>query len=539
MGVVGNALEVVLDRGDDVGQRVHFLPVRAMLARQQTLGNITTGLAEQLGGTLQVEDGKTTAHGAHQLGNDFEVDRVPLRGNVFDDGILGLLKCTARLAQHGRLGIGQLVLGGEFGSGTGCRLAHGLFGNHAHQRGFDIKQCTGDVEQGTVLRRHTARGDGIDGFDLLLQDAARLAETEHGHGIRHLLEHRHQHPQVGRLALGTAHEQVERVLGTRQLLAQRIDHGLHGLAVRAAHAGALFADQRIARQGVVQAIQVFHRTQARRVAGALGHVIQQVLQQLGGRTPVGVVAHGTQLAVDLAEQHLHRGAEVDGLFRQALDQRRRHQPQLAQGRSPRQLLETGEHLVHVAKIGRQAVTANHAQQGDLVHLADLLYQRGVGRGRRHLDGRALARGKIRGEQRGFRHQRFAARGTQVVEQRQQHHRQVASRRLHALEIGRQLQDGAHQHFLAVGHACHLVVDQGKTELLHLLGKQGGAIKLDHLQGAVHLVQIGEAEAHARGVLGVLDERLQSLSRLLQRFLDFALDPVKCEEAVIVTHRHAP
>ena len=62
--------------------------------------------------------------------------------------------------------------------------------------------------------------------------------------------------------------------------------------------------------------------------------------------------------------------------------------------------------------------------------------------------------------------------------------------------------------------------------------------LEHLQGAVNLVHVGQAEAHARGVLRVLDERLQSLTRLLQGFPDLAFDPLQGDIIMPITHSHS-
>ena len=52
------------------------------------------------------------------------------------------------------------------------------------------------------------------------------------------------------------------------------------------------------------------------------------------------------------------------------------------------------------------------------------------------------------------------------------------------------------------------------------------------------MHIGLAETHARGVLGVLDERLQRLTRLLQGFRDLALNPFQGDIIVPITHSHS-
>ena len=98
-----------------------------------------------------------------------------------------------------------------------------------------------------------------------------------------------------------------------------------------------------------------------------------------------------------------------------------------------------------------------------------------------------------------------------------------------------MQDGLHQHFQGFALVGHAAFHQRLGELLHFLGEQGRAVELDHLQGAVDLVHVGQAETHARRILGVLDERLQSLSRLLQGFRDLALDPLKGDIIVPITH----
>ena len=130
---------------------------------------------------------------------------------------------------------------------------------------------------------------------------------------------------------------------------------------------------------------------------------------------------------------------------------------------------------------------------------------------------------------------LATSGAQVVEQWQHNHRQVATRALDAIEVGRQLQDGLHQHFQSFGLIADTAIEQGLGQLFHFFGKQCRAIELDHLQGALHLVHVGLTETHTRSVLWVLDERLQGLAGLLQGFCDLALDPFQGDIIVPITH----
>lgn len=127
---------------------------------------------------------------------------------------------------------------------------------------------------------------------------------------------------------------------------------------------------------------------------------------------------------------------------------------------------------------------------------------------------------------------------QVVEQRQDHHRQVAPGGLDPVEVDRQLQDRLHQHFQGLALVRHATVQQGLDQLLHFLGEQGRAVELDHLQGALHLVHVGQAEPHAGRVLRVLDERFQRLARLFQGFGDLAFHPFQSDVVVPVTHSHS-
>ncbi len=101
-----------------------------------------------------------------------------------------------------------------------------------------------------------------------------------------------------------------------------------------------------------------------------------------------------------------------------------------------------------------------------------------------------------------------------------------------------MQDRLHQHFQGLALVRHATVQQGLDQLLHFLGEQGRAVELDHLQGALHLVHVGQAEPHAGRVLRVLDERFQRLARLFQGFGDLAFHPLQSDVVVPVTHSHS-
>ncbi len=92
------------------------------------------------------------------------------------------------------------------------------------------------------------------------------------------------------------------------------------------------------------------------------------------------------------------------------------------------------------------------------------------------------------------------------------------------EVGRQLQDGAHQYVVCIFFLADITSEQGIDEFFHLFGQQRAAVDLHHLQGAINLVQISGAETHLGGITRVFDEGFQGLARLVQAFLNFVLDP---------------
>ena len=107
-----------------------------------------------------------------------------------------------------------------------------------------------------------------------------------------------------------------------------------------------------------------------------------------------------------------------------------------------------------------------------------------------------------------------------------------------LQILGQLQDGLHQHIDGIVHTGDGFVQDRLGQFLHFLGQQGRAVKLDHLQGTVNLVEIVQAEAQARGVVTILDIRFQCVLTLGQRILYFAPNPVQGDAVMVFAHNHS-
>ncbi len=121
---------------------------------------------------------------------------------------------------------------------------------------------------------------------------------------------------------------------------------------------------------------------------------------------------------------------------------------------------------------------------------------------------------------------FATRGTDLVQQRHQHDRNIAVAVLQAFQVIGQQHAATHQRgagFIAVGHAAFA---DGHGQLFQFLGHHRRGIQLDHAQGALHLVQVAGADAHAAAVGRVLDEVLDLVPHLAQGLVQLRLDPAQ-------------
>ncbi len=130
------------------------------------------------------------------------------------------------------------------------------------------------------------------------------------------------------------------------------------------------------------------------------------------------------------------------------------------------------------------------------------------------------------EQRAFAQARLAARRADLIEQRQQHDRDVAMAVLQALQVVGQQHRAAHQRGAGLVAVGHLAVLHGDGQQFQFLGDHRRGVQLDHAQGALHLVQVAGAEAHATGVGRVLDEGFDLPAHLPQGLVQLRLDPAQ-------------
>src|SRR5690554_187303 len=98
-----------------------------------------------------------------------------------------------------------------------------------------------------------------------------------------------------------------------------------------------------------------------------------------------------------------------------------------------------------------------------------------------------------------------------------------------------LQDGLHQYLNGFVHAGDAVIQHRLSELFHFFGQQGRTVKLNHLQGAMHLMEIIQAETQACRVVTIFDIRLKRMLTLSQRVLYFAPNPVEGDAVMVIAH----
>ena len=427
-----------------------------------------------------------------------------------------------------------------------------VFGTQAFdvvvQRGLDIQQRAGHIEQGLLIGRAQAVGDLVEYAALFGDHAARYRQRQHAQGVTHPFEHFALCSQLRGVGILLAQEQIERFLDAQQIVFQCTRHGIEQGAVVPRHrATGMFQFARI-RQQAVQVVGGAQLLHVRAALLGLGHEVKQFGRHFVriARTEAvfPVFDQQADVAVDLADQLAHFGGlALEHALLQPFQHAGGDPPQApamhvmaTRGDRQQGLAHADQLLCHIlpAEPGQQLVLETQAQAGQLGAM-----RRGIRLA--HGGGRLLGQERVQigVEHRGLGQRLLAARAAQVVQQRQQHHRHVAVAAGKPLQVIRQLHQAAHQRgigFLAMGY---LVVHQGADQGFHLRRDLGRAIQLDHLQRAEHLMQMIRAGAHEIALVGIVDVGLQCLARNRQGIVEFRLDPLQRGEIDVVLKSHAP
>ena len=528
--LLAQRFEVVLQAGQGIGQGVELLAAGHAAAADQFNFGVALDPGQVIGGQRQLDHAQRAGHFVEHARHFGEFVVVPLGLDEGDEGLAGVAEVGDRLArdhiEHLARLAGEQVL---FGLVVGQAQARDLI----VERGVHVQQRAGHVEQGALVGGAAALGDVVHRVALLQHHGAGHAQAHHAEGVADPGERLDLRAQFAGIGLIGAQVQVERVLDPQQVFLDRRGHGVEQGAVAAAEAAAGVFEFGLAGQvrgefeGLAQVVQ------RRMPAVAVGDVVQQLAGRFGRgfaarRAEAVVGQHLPGFALDSAERLAQRPGRGQGAVAQRMGHRRgdpEHAPHRFEHHVGEQAVDRRGQLV---RVGRRAV---FRPGGQCVAQRGQVRRAGVAAGgaadrQRRRQVRRQRPVEVGREQHAFAEPGLAAGGAQFVEQRQQHDRNVAVAALQAFQVIGQQHHAAHQRragFVAVGHRALL---QGLGQPFHFLGDHRRGVQLDHAQGAVHLVQVAGAHAHARGVGGIFGERLDLLPGLAQGFVQLGLDPAQ-------------
>ena len=520
--VFRQALKVIINTGNDVSQGIQCGPVRYLPLGHQLLTNITSTGGNIGCSALQRNHRQTAAHTVEQVVNRLQLAVIPLIGNKGVDGFAGFFQRVARFLHHQLMNLSNVLRGSQalHVAIQAVGLIAALQPENALQAGFDVKHATGDVHQCGIRHGRLAANQTTDLINLLQQHTARLPQSKHRQRVGDTLHDRLQRLQAVELRAITAHKQVQLVLDLQQLFAQCQSDRLYGLAIgtnQAIAGGALLVGP-----GALELIAFFQRVQPGTAVGALGHVKQQVTQQLARRIALQRTGAArlelAQFLISLTQQLTHCRAIFNAAQLKTFSHTGKNRPQTRVRRALTQGFKPRKDVTQVTAVDGHILTTNHTRLShlqSLTQLAQLQHVLLAAEVRQFgLAGRYVAVFQFRAKQRIFRQQLVAPGGAHVVEQRQQHHGQITPAGLHPVQVGRHLQDSLHEDFQRLALTADAAIHQGLSQLLHFLGQQRRAVELDHLQCAVHLMDVGQAKAKPSRVFRVIDKGFQRLSRLI-------------------------
>ncbi len=373
--VFAQALQVILDAGQGVGQAIELRPGRRRFIHQQVRLNVFVAGGQQAGGPRQRNHRQRATHLHQQRRQRLQPLPIPGAVDVLDDHVLGLLQACARFADHQLVDLRQV--GGRQMAVFGSGLLHST--NHAGQGRFDVEQGAGNVHQGRVVDFALALSQALNDRQLIDDHLARLTKAQHCQGIGDLPQRRQQAAELTDLLAVAAHEAVEPLFDSHQFLAQGADHRAHRVAVRTGQACALFVDQHRVGQGFGETVLVLEQQHVRRVTVGLGDVKQQALEQLIGRWLINagdaLLQQALEFFVRLLEQTAQRRAAGELAVGHGLDQRRGDLPQRAERCVFAQLLKAGEDFGHVAEVVLHVLLAQQPEQRGLQHMPQFAQHR--------------------------------------------------------------------------------------------------------------------------------------------------------------------
>ena len=547
--MLAGCLQVIFQGCQGIGQMIHLRAAGNTPVSQQLVPDEATHAIGQLGRARGRHHAHGTGHLLHELRRAEQLLVLPAGFDEGDDGVLHLGGVADRLlhqrADHTQRLAARQALHGWRGAGV-------LLGAEALdvivQRGFDIQQRAGNVEQGLLVGSPHVRHDFAEHAPLLVDDAPRHGQCQHAQGVADALQHLPLRRELRRIRTLLAQEQVQRLLHPQQVVLQRTRYGIEQRTVVAGYrtTGVL----QLARLGhqAVECIRAAQQLHLRAALARLRHDVEQLAGHLVGFTAAqAVLALLDELAnetIHLADQLAHFG-RLAGY--QALLKPLQHPGGYPPEPAAMHVVAAGgdgqQRLAHAGQLLGRVLPAKPAQhllleaQAQVDHLAAVSLRISLAHGGRRL--LRHERIEVGMEHRRFGQRRHFAAAAQVVEQRQQHHRHIAVAAGEALQIIGQLHQTAHQRGIGLLAVHDGVAQQCAGDRLHLGGHHGRAIELHHLQGAVDLMQMVRAGAHEIAPGGIVYIGFQRIAGDRQRLVELRPDPLQGGEIDVVLKSHAP
>ena len=504
------ALQVIVDAGDRIGQPVQRLPIRHHPAAEQLFFHVAPALVDEHRGAGQVDHVEAPAHRAQQGRHRIDQAVIPLRADKIDDRLFYLLQTNARFA-HDRApcfgGVTQVAVA----AGQQAQLfldLHECFG-HRHQLVVaDAALRRGQFDPAVLFRDHRFQG-ALAGHR---QDRGRAPQ-----GFAQCIE-------VFDVAQLGADIEIQPVLDRREFFQEHPRYRADGLPPDPGDAIVVVAQ--------TECVQRFFDALA--AHAVVDDVFEQECGQIQRDRPAqGVGARNCQAAQDTIDTPQDRYAaslQRAGHMVRGLEVGAEQPPQPLMGRAATDALQRPDDLQQPDGGARRLIAAQDADQALLISGAHPPRHRLA-----IVVDEAFDSIKLRCRQQN-REIRFPGdrRGTQAAGLPE--HRREGARATGRFapgqrpKQGRHLQHRAHQRIdrviLGVGICAQRPALQRESELLHLIGQFDGGAQLQNLQRAVHVVQLADADVQRAAVGARRRIGLQRVAGIPQQTLKVAPHPVQ-------------
>ena len=542
-------LKVILQRREGIGQMIHLRPAGHAPVLQQFVANEAAHALGQFSRARGRQHAHGTGHFVHQGRRAAQAVVLPAGLDEGNDRVLHLAGIADRFLHQGRDDAQRFTAWQPVCGGADGRFVLGAQAlDVVIQRRLDIQQGTGHVEQGVFIGEAQAVRDLVEYPPLFADHAARHSECQHAQRVADPLEHFTLYRQLRRVSVLLAQEQIKCFLDPQQIVLQCARHRIEQRTVVPGHRAAGMFKLTGTGQQAVQRIGRAQQLHLRTVLLGLGHDVQQLAGHLVRLATAQAVFtlfdQQTDVAVDLADQLAYFGGlTLEHALLQPFQHAGGNPPQAPAMHVIAARGDCQQGLAHADQLLRGILPAEPAQQLLLEAQAQVHQFAAMRFGIRlaHRRRRLLRQERV---QIGAEHRRLGQRllfaaGAQVIEQRQQHHRHIAMAAGQALEVVGQLHQATHQRGIGFLAVDDMLLEQRDGERFHLRGHHRRAIQLDHLQGAMHLMQMIRARAHEIALARIVDVGLQGLAGVRQGIVELRLDPLECGEIDVVLKSHAP